>query len=128
MLFSFKGIFIVVVFSAVCYIGWPIIEALLLNAPIPDPSDMKNQAGSFMSKAVNAVKSVPGMLKSDGPDRSAYQQNFENVPGTMEGEDDDDDDEEDIGKNAQNDLNYDSDEKDDAGDDGASTELISLDN
>lgn len=65
------------------------------------------------------------MLKGDGPDRSAYQQNFENVPGSH-AEEDEDDDEEDIGKNAQ-DLNYDSDEKDEADDDGASTELISLD-
>ena len=43
-------------------------------------------------------------------------------------DEEEDDDEEDIGKNAQNDLNYDSDEKDEAGEDGASTELISLDN
>jgi len=43
-------------------------------------------------------------------------------------EDDEDDDEEDIGKaQNQNNLDYDSDEKDDAGEDGAQTELISLD-
>jgi len=40
-LFSFKGIFIIAVLSAVCYLGWPIVEAILMLTPIPDPSDLK---------------------------------------------------------------------------------------
>lgn len=128
-IFSFKGIFTIAIFSAVCYFGWPIIEAILLLTPIPDPSDLKNKASNLLAKGVETAKAVPGMFKGGGVDKSAYQQNFENVPGSLD--DEEDDDEEDIGKNAlaSNDLNYDSDEKDDAdADDGASTELISLDN
>jgi hypothetical protein len=65
------------------------------------------------------------MLQGDGPSRQAYQSGFD-APDGME--DDEDDDEEDIGKaQNQNNLDYDSDEKDDAGEDGAQTELISLD-
>lgn len=125
-LFSFKGIFMIAILSAVCYLGWPIIEAILLLTPIPDPSDIKNKAGSLATTAMNHAKNIPALLKGDGPDRGKYQQNFDTAPGALEEEEDDD--EEDIGKSAQNDLNYDSDEKDEAGEDGASTELISLDN
>lgn len=61
-LFSFKGIFIIAVLSAVCYLGWPIIEAILLITPIPDPSDLKNKAGSLASTTFNAAKKIPGMF------------------------------------------------------------------
>ena len=126
-IFSIKGMFIIAVLSAVCYLGWPIIEAVLLLTPIPDPSDMKTKAGSLMTTATNAAKGIPAMFSGSGPDRGQYRSGFEQAPDGGDGSDDDD--EEDIGKNAQNDgLNYDSDEKDDGGDDGASTELISLDN
>lgn len=124
-IFSLKGIFLIIVGSVVCYLGWPIVEALLLLTPIPDPTNLKNKAGNFASSGFNFVKSIPGMLQGDAPDRAAYQQNFDNAPGNME--DEEDDEEEDIGRNAAaNDLNYDSDEKDETGD-GDNTELISLD-
>ena len=42
--FTFRGFFMLVVLAALCYYGWPIIEAVLLLLPIPDPSDMKNKA------------------------------------------------------------------------------------
>lgn len=127
-LFSFKGIFILGVIGVVCYFFWPMIEAIVLVAPIPDPTDLKNKAGGLASSAAGALKNVPGMFKSDGPDRAAYAQNFDQVPGGGQ-EEDDDDDEEDIGRHAaQNDLNYDSDEREEPGNDGDSTELISLDN
>ena len=72
-LFSFKGIFIIAVLSAVCYLGWPIIEAVLLLTPIPDPSDIKSKAGSLMSTATNAAKNIPAMFTGSGPDRAQYQ-------------------------------------------------------
>ena len=40
--FTFRSFFMIVVLGALCYYGWPIIEAVLLLLPIPDPSDMKN--------------------------------------------------------------------------------------
>lgn len=32
------------VMGVLCYYGWPIIEAILLLLPIPDPSEMKDKA------------------------------------------------------------------------------------
>jgi len=71
-IFTFKGIFLIIVLSAVCYLGWPIIEAILLLTPIPDPSDLKNQAGGLASKLFNFAASIPKMFTGDGPDRAAY--------------------------------------------------------
>lgn len=76
-IFSFKGIFIIAVLSAVCYLGWPIIEAVLLLTPIPDPSDLKNKAGSLGSTVLNAVKGIPDLFKGSGPDRAQYQSHFD---------------------------------------------------
>jgi len=33
--------------GALCYYGWPIIEAILLLLPVPDPSDMKDKAKEY---------------------------------------------------------------------------------
>jgi len=33
----------IAVIGALCYYGWPIIEAVLLLLPIPDPSEMKDK-------------------------------------------------------------------------------------
>jgi len=78
-----------------------------------------------VTKAIEYAKSVPGMLAGDGQDRGAYSSGFD-APGNLD--DDEEDDEEDIGKATSNDLNYDSDEKEETGgDDGDNTELISLD-
>lgn len=116
-IFTFKGMFIITILSAFCYLGWPIIEAILLLTPIPDPSDLKNKAGGYLNKGIEFVKGIPTMLQGDGSSRQAYQSGFD-APDGME--DEEDDDEEDIGKaQNQNNLDYDSDEKDDAGEDGA---------
>ena len=61
-IFTFKGLFIITILTAVCYLGWPIIEAILLLTPIPDPADLKNQAGNYLTKAIEFGKSVPAML------------------------------------------------------------------
>lgn len=75
---------------------------------------------------MDALKKIPALLQGGGgPNRKDYQQNFGDAPGTLDGESDDD--EEDVGQDPSKNLNYDSDEKEETGDDGASTELISLD-
>ena len=38
--FSFRSIFMIAVLGALCYYGWPVIEAVLLMLPIPDPADI----------------------------------------------------------------------------------------
>jgi hypothetical protein len=47
-IFSLKGIFMLCVLAAILYYGWPIIEAILLVLPIPDPkSILSSLAGIF---------------------------------------------------------------------------------
>ena len=43
-LFSFRGLITIAVVGAILYYGWPIIEAVLLLLPIPDPADLKQSA------------------------------------------------------------------------------------
>lgn len=50
--FTFRGFFMLVVLGALCYYGWPIIEAVLLLLPIPDPTDMKNKAKDALGQGV----------------------------------------------------------------------------
>jgi hypothetical protein len=38
---SFRGIVMCSVLAAVLYFGWPIIEAILIVLPIPDPAVVK---------------------------------------------------------------------------------------
>ena len=64
------------VIGAVCYYGWPLIEAVLLLLPVPDPSDMKQKAQEYSSKAMSMVK---GGAK---PDSAGYLQEF-GTPGTL---------------------------------------------
>lgn len=127
-IFSFKGIFMLMILSAVLYFAWPIIEAIWLLTPLPElpAGDIKTKATSIFTSLLSALKKIPELLSGGGPDRKQYQQNFGDAPGTLDGESDDD--EEDVGQDPSKNLNYDSDEKEETGDDGASTELISLDN
>ena len=101
------------VIGAICYYGWPIIEAVLVLLPIPDPSELKNKAKEYSGKAMEMV----GAGKKND-DSIGYQQQF-GMPGTLQDDSGDDDDEEDIGKEAtkhQKALDYDSDERDEASD------------
>ena len=47
--FTFRSLFMMGVLGALCYYGWPVIEAVLLLLPIPDPRDMKEQAKNYGS-------------------------------------------------------------------------------
>ena len=115
--------FSLAIMAAVCYYGWPVIEAVLLLLPIPDPTDLKNKAKEQMGQVMTMVGAGSG-----NPEPVGYQQQF-GMPGTLQDDSGEDDDEEDIGKDAsshQKALDYDSDEKDEAGD-SAAQDLISLD-
>lgn len=111
--FTFRGIFMLAIIGAICYYGWPVIEAVLLLLPIPDPSEIKDKAKEYGSKAMEMV----GAGKKNA-DNVGYQQQF-GMPGTLQDDSGEDDDEEDIGKDMssqQKALDYDSDERDEAGD------------
>lgn len=95
--FSFRSLFMLGVIGALCYYGWPVIEAVLLLMPIPDPRDMKEKAKEYGTQAVDYLKGLTGKGERSAP-RPGYDQAF-NAPGSLQ-DDDDDDDEEDIGKDA----------------------------
>lgn len=46
---SFKTFALIILGIACLYYGWPIIEAILLVLPIPDPKDSINKVKSFAS-------------------------------------------------------------------------------
>ena len=54
-----------IVIGALCYYGWPIIEAILLLLPIPDPSEMKDTAKEYFGKGVELVQNLPATLSGD---------------------------------------------------------------
>lgn len=58
--FTFRGMFMLACIGAICYYGWPLIEAVLLLLPVPDPSDMKQKAKEYGSKAIEMVKGKGG--------------------------------------------------------------------
>ena len=119
--------------SAICYYGWPVIEAVLLLLPIPEPNDMKRKAQEYGSQAVELVKGVPAMISGDGQAGRAPTpgyQNQLNSAGSLQEDSGEEDDEEDIGKDPnaqQRALDYDSDEQENNQADAAQQELISLD-
>lgn len=102
------------VFAAVIYFGWPIIEAILIMLPIPDPKIVKNYITDWLTKA------RAGIPKKDR-EMGGYTKDFESAPGGFNEQSDDDT--EDVGKNFKDSLNYDSDGKME----GHESELIQLD-
>jgi hypothetical protein len=125
--------------AAALYYGWPIIEALFIILPIPDPSGaMKKLTGFFASIFESIMNAIPfsyavlGMIQTILspftdmlPNRgnlggnSNNDQGFEMGPGYSSNLDaqpeafmEDDDSDEDVGRQKDDiDLNYDSDEK-----------------
>ena len=53
--------------GAICYYGWPVIEAVLLLLPVPDPRDMKAKGAEYMKSFTDSV-----MGNSDKAPPAAY--------------------------------------------------------
>jgi len=51
-LFSFRTILYIVIIFAIFYFGWPLVEALLIALPIPDPKDIKDKIKSLFNSAI----------------------------------------------------------------------------
>ena len=74
-----------------CYYGWPVIEAIIILLPIPDPKDIIAKIKSFVSGQIQAVSK-----KASGPSvakKGPYARDFDQAPDTLgesdeEGEDD----------------------------------------
>lgn len=50
-LFTWTGLFMTAICCAVLYYGWPVIEAILIMLPIPDPKMLKEKSGEYASQA-----------------------------------------------------------------------------
>ena len=96
-LFSIKGIFICAILGAVTYYGWPLIEAILIMLPLPDPAQMKLQIMHWYEKLRSFVTRDPHLKKDSTA--AGYQKDFELAPEVLNnGEDTEDDDEDDVGR------------------------------
>lgn len=54
--FNLKNAIIFVIIIVALYFGWPIIEAILIMLPIPDPKDIKEKVSGLVSKGQAAIK------------------------------------------------------------------------
>jgi hypothetical protein len=89
-LFSFRSILYIVIIFGILYFGWPLIEAVLIALPIPDPKDIKDKVKSFFTSAMqNRNKSQTAQ-----PKKSNYAKGFNQAPESLG----DSSDEEDTGK------------------------------
>ena len=118
-LFGFKSLLMWAILGCVLYFGWPIIEAIIIVLPIPDPMGLKQSIANKCSNIFALFKSLPAAVKGSSAGNSSkpmtetagYKQDFETEPNSLM---DDDDDEEDIGRSNANKLDYNSDEKEEA--------------
>lgn len=106
-----KGLGIIILVIVALYYGWPVIEAILLMLPIPDPKESIEKVKNMASGATGMIGNViPG--NSGAPAGQGYQQNLDSGPEAyLEGDDSD----EETAKtfNDKRPLSYDSDEKND---------------
>ena len=73
------------------YFGWPIIEAIIILLPIPDPKEIVEKLRSFFTQAVSTS---PSRKASAQAKKENYTGNFKQAPETLT----DDDEEDDIGR------------------------------
>ncbi len=48
-LFTLRNVLILAIVVIMLYFGWPIIEAILIMLPLPDPKELKQKISSFVS-------------------------------------------------------------------------------
>ena len=71
-MFNSKSILWAVVVAGVLYYGWPIIEAIILVLPIPDPKDQIEKAKNMANQAQGMVQGAMASGMSGGQDSSQY--------------------------------------------------------
>lgn len=116
---SFKTLATIGLICAILYYGWPIIEAVILVLPIPDPKDQIEKVKAAAGSAADFVQgsiSGPPARQASGFGGHDYSANLDQQPEAFMAGDDDSD--EDIGgkpagPDASEGLDYDSDEKND---------------
>ena len=132
---NFKTILGLALTVAILYYGWPIIEAIILVLPIPDPKDTVESLKYYLTQGPQLVFGfllsflLPSAATSSNPQREGYSANLDAAIETfIDGEEDDSDDENDVGK-IREELKYDDGEGDEeqfAINTGGGSELIDL--
>lgn len=59
-----------IIFVAIIYFGWPLIEAVIIALPIPDPKDMKERVKAFFQRNATTAGRKGTTSKKD------YTKNF----------------------------------------------------
>ena len=82
---SLKSAGLSALIAACLYYGWPIIEAVILVLPIPDPKDSIEKVKSFAGSATDFVKdSLSGSSSTDRSGRAGpnptYSSNLDTAP------------------------------------------------
>jgi len=97
----FKGSSVLVLLAAAlaCYYGWPVIEAIIIFLPIPDPQNVKEYAGQALGFVAAVFSTGSSDRRAALAARSAqgYETNLQSAAGGNFDEDEDDSDE-DVGK------------------------------
>ena len=79
--FSLKNILIVCIAGLAIYFGWPVVEAIVIFLPLPDPKDVLEKFKRFTSRA-------PAPSHKKSPNGAAYSGNFGEAPETLGDSDD----------------------------------------
>lgn len=84
---SLKGLLTLAVIGCALYFGWPIIEAVLIILPIPDPKDVTEKVKAFISNLTAPKSGAP-----TGTAKKGYTGNFNQLPETLGDSDEEIDD------------------------------------
>lgn len=49
-MFSLRTILYFIIIGAILYFGWPLVEAIMIALPMPDPKDIKEKIKAFFSR------------------------------------------------------------------------------
>ncbi len=108
-----------IIIVAILYFGWPLIEAIVIALPIPDPKDLKDKLKSYFSKSTATSRG-----RSGAASKKDYTKNFTQPPESLGESSDEEDSINNRNNGSAKHLKYESDEdKDELKGD----ELISLD-
>ena len=90
--FTLRTFLYLAIVGLACYYGWPVIEALIIVLPIPDPKEIWAKVKGFLTGSMQSLSQTTrsASIAKKGP----YARDFNQAPDTL-GESDEEDD---IGK------------------------------
>jgi hypothetical protein len=58
------------------YFGWPVIEAILIMLPLPDPKIMREKINTLVAKSANTISSLKSGGSSTNTKEPGYTHNL----------------------------------------------------